>query len=198
MRRSNLLAACGAFLMLASCGGSPHPIAQDSAKPAAPSYPPEVDQVTQKLFGAETEVIAYGDLAKNGKQAALVVNRIKKTPDGIVPGNLVMRAGIIENEGGNSWKEVFLCDEHFKNPAGFLGAQPISPVNGWRLQYEQDAKKGLVMYFTPLQKPAGGYVQTYGVRWNPQAKRYQMLDRSFENFVGEVSTLEPIDNTSQR
>ncbi|MGH9729791.1 MAG: hypothetical protein ACRD33_04790 [Candidatus Acidiferrales bacterium] len=198
MRQSYLLLACGAFLLLASCGGSPHPISQGAAKPAAPSYPPEVDQVTQKLFGAETEVIAYGDLAKNGKQEALVVNRIKKPPDGIVPGNLLMRAGIIENEGGNSWKEVFLCDEHFKNPAGFLGGQPLSPVNGWRLQYELDAKKGLVMYFTPLQKPAGGYIQTYGVRWNPAAKRYQMLDRSFDKFVGEVSTLEPIDNTSQR
>ena len=198
MRRLYLLATCGAFLLLASCGGSTHPISPDAAKPAAPSYPPEVDQVTQKLFGTETEVIAYGDLAKNGKQEALVVNRIKKPPDGIVPGNLLTRAGIIENEGGNSWKEVFLCDEHFKNPAGFLGGQPISPVNGWRLQYEQDAKKGLVMYFTPLQKPAGGYVVTYGVRWNPEAKRYQMLDRNFDKFMGEVSTLEPIDNTSQK
>ena len=119
IRRLYLLTTCGAFLFLASCGSSPHPIAQDAAKPAAPSYPPEVDQVTLKLFGTETEVIAYGDLAKNGKQEALVVNRIKKTPDGIVPGNLVTRVGIIENEGGNSWKEVFLCDEHFKNPAGF-------------------------------------------------------------------------------
>ncbi|MGH9865214.1 MAG: hypothetical protein ACRD4H_07350 [Candidatus Acidiferrales bacterium] len=198
MRRSYLSAVCSAFLFIASCGGSPHPNTQQAEKPAAPAYPPEVDQVMQKLFGAETEVIAYGDLAKNGKQEALVVNRIKKTPDGMVPGNLLTRAGIIENEGGNSWKEVFLCDEHFKNPEGFLGGQPLSPVNGWRLQYEQDAKKGLVMYFTPLQKPAGGYVETFGVRWNPEAKRYQMLDRSFDKFIGEVSTLEPIDATSHK
>lgn len=196
VRHFCLSAVCGAFLLLASCGGSSHPNTQQTAKPVAPAYPPEVDQAAQKLFGAETEVIAYGDLAGNGKQEALIVNRLKTTPKGMVPGNLVTRAGILENEGKDSWKEVFLCDEHFKNPKGFLGGQPLAPVNGWRLQYEQDPKKGLAMYFTPLQKPAGGYIQTFGVRWNPEAKRYQMLDRNFDKFLGEISTLEPIDATS--
>ncbi|MHB8525179.1 MAG: hypothetical protein ACYDD2_03360 [Candidatus Acidiferrales bacterium] len=192
-----LLCVCGAFLWVASCGGGTHPNTQQTEKPAAPAYPPEVDQAAQKLFGAETEVLAYGDLAGNGKQEALVVNRLKKTPKGMVPGNLVTRAGILEDEGKGSWKEIFLCDEHFKNSKGFLGGQPLSPVNGWRLQYEQDAKKGLEMYFTPLQKPAGGYIQTFGVRWNPAVKRYQMLDRNFDKFLGELSTLEPIDDTNQ-
>lgn len=195
MQRSYLTFAFVAVLMLASCGGNSHPNMQLAAKPAGPVYPPAVDQATQKLFGTETGVLAYGDLAKNGKPEALVVSRLKITPKEIVPGILVWRTAIIENEG-DSWSEVFLCEQHFKNPKGFLGGQPLSPVNGWRLQYEQDPKKGLEMYFTPLQKPAGGYIQTFGVRWNPAVKRYQMLDRNFEKFVGEVSTLEPIDATS--
>ncbi|MGH9711596.1 MAG: hypothetical protein ACRD37_13725, partial [Candidatus Acidiferrales bacterium] len=51
MRRSYLSAVCSAFLFIASCGGSPHPNTQQAEKPAAPAYPPEVDQVMQKLFG---------------------------------------------------------------------------------------------------------------------------------------------------
>lgn len=195
MRRCVLLPVFSAILLAASCGGNSHPNVQRAQKGAAPVYPPEVEQVAQKLFGTDTDVIAYGDLAKNGKQEALIVNRLKTTPVGIVPGILVSRVAIVENDG-KSWKEVFLCDEHFKNPNGFLGGQPLADVNGWRLQYEQGAKKGLEMYFTPLQKPAGGYIQTFGVRWNPKVKRYQMLDRNFEKFMGEVSTLDPVDARS--
>jgi hypothetical protein len=33
-------------------------------------------------------------------------------------------------------------------------------------------------------------VQTLGVRWNPNVKRYQSLDRTFEQFQGEVPALE--------
>ena len=48
----------------------------------------------------------------------------------------------------------------------------------------------LVMYFTPLDKPAGGYIQTIGIRWNPKVKRYESLDRTYEQFLGESPTLE--------
>ena len=64
------------------------------------------------------------------------------------------RAVVLENDGGR-WKEMFRCDEHLQNPKGYLGGTPLAPVNGWRLQYEQDDDKGLQMYFTPLAKPAG-------------------------------------------
>jgi hypothetical protein len=195
MQRALLISVLSAIAMVASCGGGSQPPTE--AKPAGPTYPPEVDQVAQKLFGSETEVIAYGDLAKNGKQEALIINRVKKPPDDLAPGTLVTRAAIIENDGGGSWKEVLLCDEHLKNTKGYLGGIPLAPVDGWRIQSEQDPTKGLTLYFTPLQKPAGGYIQTIGVRWNPEVKRYQSLDRSYEHFLTEVTSLEPVDGMPQ-
>lgn len=198
MRRVVCLTALGTLLLAASCGNDQHPSTEQSSKPAGPTYPPAVDQVARQLLGQDTEVILYGDLAKNGKQEALIINRVKKPPDDLVPGTLVTRAAIIEDEGANDWKEVLLCDEHLKNPKGFLGGIPLAEINGWRIQTEHDPQKGLTLYFTPLQKPAGGYTQTVGVRWNPEVKRYQSLDRSFEQFLTEVSSLEPLNGMPQR
>jgi hypothetical protein len=163
--------------------------AEAPAKPPAPAAPPEIEAVAKSVLGSEAEVLVLGDLAHTGRQQVLVVNRLAKTPTGIVPGTLVTRAVVVENDGGK-WKEIFRCDEHLKNPNGFLGATPIAPVNGWRLQYEQSAEKGLLLFFTPLAQPGGGHIPTIGVRWNPQAKRYQSLDRNFEHFLGELASLE--------
>jgi hypothetical protein len=182
---------CGA-LAAASCSDTGHPSNQEPAKPAAPAYPAAVDQVAQKLLGSDTDVIAYGDLAKNGAQQALIVNKVKITPETMAPGLLVTRAAIIEKDGG-SWNEVLLVAEHLNNPKGFLGGQPIAAVDGWRVQKEDDPLKGLELYFTPLHKPAGGYTQTLEIRWNPKVKRYQTLDRNFENFLTELPSLEPVD-----
>ncbi|HEV2423013.1 MAG TPA: hypothetical protein VGS59_15015 [Candidatus Acidoferrales bacterium] len=176
----------------ASCDDNGHPNTQQAAQPARPAYPSEVDTVAQKLLGSETDVIAYGDLAKNGKEEAFIVNKVKIRPESMPPGLLVTRAAIVEKDG-KSWNEVLLVDEHLKNPKGFLGGQPVSPVDGWRVQQEQDPKDGLELYFTPLHKPAGGYTETYEIRWNPEAKRYQTMDRSFEHFLGELESLEPVD-----
>ena len=176
----------------ASCDDNGHPNTQQAAQPARPASPSEVDTVAQKLLGSETDVIAYGDLAKNGKEEAFIVNKVKIRPESMPPGLLVTRAAIVEKDG-KSWNEVLLVDEHLKNPKGFLGGQPVSPVDGWRVQQEQDPKDGLELYFTPLHKPAGGYTETYEIRWNPEAKRYQTMDRSFEHFLGELESLEPVD-----
>lgn len=192
MRKFLVMAALCAALVGASCEDNGHPISEESAKPAAPAHPAEVDTVAQKLFGLETDVIEYGDLAKNGKEQAFIVNKVKITPENMVPGLLVTRAAIIEKDG-KSWNEVLLIDEHLKNTKGFLGGQPISAVDGWRVQKEEDPKNGLEIYLTPLHKPAGGYVQTVEIRWNPEVKRYQTLDRSFEHFLSESPSLEPID-----
>lgn len=187
-----------ALLLAASCGRGSHSSAEKpAANPAAQAVPAAVEQAAENLLGSETDVLAFGDLAKNGRQEALFVNRLKTTPKGMAPGTLVTRAAVIENDGG-TWKEVFLCDEHLKNQNGFLGGTPIAPVTGWRLQYEQDPKKGLDMYFTPLERPAGGYIETVEVRWNPEVKRYQSLDRSFEHFVGEISSLDPVEMNLRR
>ena len=185
-------------LILASCGGSEKPAPPPiSAKAAAPAIPPEAQQAAESALGSDAEVLAVGDLAHNGRQEALAINRMKTTPAGIVPGVLLTRAVVIEKDGG-TWKELFRCDEHLKNPSGFLGGIPVAPVTGWRLQYEQHEDKGLVMYFTPLAQPAGGYVQTICVRWNPKVKRYQSLDRNFEQFLTEVQSLEPVEMQLRR
>ena len=189
MKKALIMA--GAVLVMLACisCGSSSPAPSNTATPAAPAIPADYQAAAEKSLGSETEVLLYGDLAKNEHVQVLAVNRLKVTPDGMAPGTLVMRAALIENDNG-SWKEIFRCDEHLQNTKGFLGGIPLAPVNGWRLQTEQDTDKGLEMYFTPLAKPSGGYVQTIGVRWNPKELRYQSLDRNFTQFLNEVPALE--------
>jgi hypothetical protein len=183
----------GLLLLFAAC--SSEPASQQAAvqKPAAPPVPPEVQAAAKAVLGSEAEVLVHGDLAKTGKLQALVINRIVRPPEGTVPGTLITRGAIISQEG-ERWKELFRVDEHLKNGSGFLGATPVSPVTGWRLQYEMNPEKGIQLYFTPLAQPRGGYITTIGVRWNPKVKRYQSLDRSYENFLGEAPALEKINS----
>lgn len=162
---------------------------QPAVAPAAPQIPDDVQKAAESDLGSEAEVLLFGDLAKNGHTQALVVNRLKTTPQGMVPGTLVSRVAIIENDGGQ-WKEIFHCDEHLKNTSGYLGGTPLAGVSAWRLQIEQHEDTGLLLYFTPLEKPTGGYVQTLAVRWNPKVKRYQSLDRNYQQFLGELPALE--------
>jgi hypothetical protein len=181
-----LLCALG---LAVSCGEPTKPSSSPAAAKAAPEVPAELQHVAETVLGSESEVLVYGDLARTRRQEALVINRLKSTPQGTVPGTLVTRVVVVESDGG-TWKEVFRCDEHLKNTHGYLAATPMASVTAWRLQYEQHEDKGLVMYFTPLAQPAGGYIQTIGVRWNPEVKRYQSLDRTFEHFLGETPALE--------
>lgn len=183
-----------AALVCASCSNStsstPSVKTETAAKaPAAPAIPAEIQTAADAALGTDTDVLVFGDLAKNGHQQILAVNRVKASERTAIAGIAAMRLAVLENDGG-TWKEIFRCDEHLKNTHGFMGGTPLSPVNGWRLQYEQNAEKGLQMYFTPIAKPAGGYIQTIGVRWNPQVKRYQSLDRNYEQFLGEVPALD--------
>lgn len=188
-----IAAASVAAMACASCGGSsssqPAKAQAAAPSPAAPVIPPDIQAAADASLGSDTDVLAFGDLAKNGHQQLLAVNRVKGNQQTAAAGTLVSRVAVVENDGG-AWKELFRCDEHLKNTEGFLGGIPLAPVNGWRLQYEQDAQKGLQMYFTPIAKPAGGYIQTIGVHWNPKVKRYQSLDRTYEQFLGEVPSLE--------
>jgi hypothetical protein len=157
--------------------------------PAAPAVPDEIQKAAETALGSETEVLLYGDLAKNGARQILAVNRIKATPQVTMPGTVITRGVILENTGG-TWKEILRCDEHLENPKGFLGNIPLAPVNGWRLQYEQDNDKGLLLYFTPAADPKGARMLPVEVRWNAKVKRYQSLDRNFENFLYELPALE--------
>jgi hypothetical protein len=191
MKRIALIAtAFTAAIACLSCSSS-SPAKKETATtaPVAPAVPAEIQAAAEAALGADTDVLVFGDLAKNGQQQILAVNRVKSTPETAIAGIAAMRAAVVENDGG-TWKEIFRCEGHLKNAHGFMGGTPLSPVNGWRLQYEQNAEKGLQMYFTPIAKPVGGYIQTIGVRWNPAAKRYQSLDRNYEQFLGEVPALD--------
>ena len=163
--------------------------AKAKADDAKPTVPPDIQTAAEIALGTETQVLAFGDLAKNGKRQIFAVNRLKSTPQGVMPGTLVSRAVVLEDNGGK-WKEVFRADEHLQNPKGYLAGTPLAPVPAWRLQYEQHDDKGLQMYFTPLAKPAGGYIETIGIRWNPELKLYESLDRSYVHFLGETKNLE--------
>jgi hypothetical protein len=176
----------------AGCSSEPPAKPPDAAQqPAVPTVPAELQGAAAAVLGDDAEVLVYGDLAKTGNLQVLVINRVKKTPENTVPGILLTRASLLSQQDGK-WSELLHVDEHLKNGNGFLAATPVAPVTGWRLQYEQNAERGLQLYFTPLQQPAGGTLQTIGVRWNPKVKRYQSLDRTYEHFLGEAPMLEKI------
>jgi hypothetical protein len=157
--------------------------------PAKPAIPEDVQGAAEALLGTETQVIVFGDLAKTGKQQFVAANVVPKTPTNNLPGIIVTRAIIAENQDGK-WLELLRCDEYLKNSKGYLGQTPAKPVTGWRLQYEQDPVKGLQLYFTPVNATGAAHALPIGVRWNPAVKRYQSLDRSYEHFVSEASSLE--------
>ena len=177
-------------ILLGGCGSdAPQSAAQVEAKPAELAVPEEIQAAAKSLLGSESQVLAFGDLAKNGKQAFLVANVVPKTPTNNLPGTIVTRAVVAENTDGK-WAEVLRCDEHLKNQRGFLALTPLSQVTGWRLQFEQSDIKGLELYFTPLKGTTDSHVLPIGVRWNPTTKRYQSLDRTYEHFLLEATSLE--------
>jgi hypothetical protein len=177
-------------ILLGGCGSdASKPAPQAETKPAEPAVPEEIQLATDSLLGSESQVLAFGDLAKNGKQQFLAANVVPKTPTNNLPGTIVTRVVVAENTDGK-WAEVLRCDEHLKNQKGFLGLTPLAPVTGWRLQYEQNDEKGLQLYFTPLKGTTDSHVLPIGVRWNPATKRYQSLDRTYEHFLLESPTMQ--------
>ncbi len=182
-------------IFLGGCGAdTPKPATQAETKPAAPPVPEEIQLAAASLLGSESQVLAFGDLAKNGKQEFLVANVVPKTPKNNLPGTIVTRVVVAENTDGK-WAEVLRCDEHLKNQKGYMGMTPLAPVTGWRLQYEQSEVKGLELYFTPLQGTTDSHVLPIGVRWNPETKRYQSLDRTYEHFLLESPSIHDARST---
>jgi len=174
------LAATAFGTLGVGCGSEvPKPSSEPAAltKPAAPAIPEDIQDAAQHLLGSDAQVLLFGDLAKNGKRQFLAANVVPKTPKNNMPGTVVTRAVIAEDDDG-TWTELLRCDEHLKNQKGYLGLTPLDSINGWRLQYEQDPDKGLQLYFTPLKVNGDTHVLPVGVRWNPATKRYQSLDAS--------------------
>jgi hypothetical protein len=183
----NLALGFVAVCFLAGCGDTTpeKPAAQE--KPAL-TVPDEVQSAADSLLGKETSVLLFGDLAKNGKQELLAANVVPKSTKNNLPGTIITRAVLAEKDNGQ-WTEILRCDEHLKNSKGFLPGTPIGGVTGWRLAYEQDPEKGLALYFTPLKGAVDTHTLPIGVRFNPDTKRYQSLDRSYEHFLNESPSL---------
>jgi hypothetical protein len=178
-------------------------------KPAQQVAPPESEgatsvatantenqQVAETVLGKQAEIVSHGDLALNGSEQLLVVNRFGKGDAG--PGSpIFLTRAVIVEKSNDRWAEVLRCDDHLKNPRGYLGGSPVSPVTGWRLELKQDTDQGLELRFTPaasIQETSSGAAmtgsRTITVRWNKKAKRYQSLDQSHREYLGDVPTLE--------
>ncbi|HWZ24996.1 MAG TPA: hypothetical protein VN037_06920 [Verrucomicrobiae bacterium] len=176
------------------CGTeAPKPSSEPAAeaKPVAPAIPEDIQDDAKHLLGSDAQVLLFGDLAKNGKRQLLAANVVPKTPQNNVPGTVVTRAIVAQDDDGK-WTELLRVDEHLKNQKGYLGLTPLDSITGWRLQYEQNPEKGLQLYFTPLKVNGDTHVLTIGVRWNPATNRYQSLDASYEHFLKESSTLQNV------
>ena len=191
------------LLGLAGCERGHQPAVAKPGKPAAVAAVPQSERLAESVLGSEAEVLAQGDLAGNGFEQVLIADGVKK-PSGDEPdagnkrGIFITRAAVLQ-KSGEKWTETLLCDEHLKNPYGFLEGSPLAPVTGWRFAYRAEAQGGIELLFTPVG--LGTHQPTLGpgnvsvgraieVRWNRKTKRFQALDRSHERFLGEVPTLE--------
>jgi hypothetical protein len=160
-------------------------------KPSASAVPDDIFSAGKGALGGETEVLAWGDLARNGKQQILAINRVNKPDANTGSGAVFTRLAILENDD-NQWKEILLCAEHLKNPNGFLGGTPTAAVTQWHLQFEKDPKRGLLLFLKPFNQGPAIRTQAIEVRWNPEAMRYQAMDANYETFIGENPALEEI------
>jgi hypothetical protein len=179
------------------CGTeAPKPTSEPTAqaKPAEPAIPEDIQDAAKHFLGSDAQVLLVGDLAKNGKRQFLAANVVPKTPKNNMPGTVVTRAIVAQDDDGK-WTELLRVDEHLKNPKGYLGLTPLDSINGWRLQYEQNPEKGLQLYFTALKVNGDTHVLPIGVRWNPATNRYQSLDASYEHFLKESTSLQNVRST---
>jgi hypothetical protein len=190
--REALAVTCFVFalgLSLSGCGPAPKPAEQAAKKPAEPAVPQEMQDAAIKLLGSDGQVLLFGDFAKNGKDQVLVINALPNTPKSTVAGTVITRAVIVEKEKDH-WEELFRCDEYLKNPKGFLGMTPVQAVSGWKLQYENSPEAGMTLYFTPIRTGETEKTLPICVKWNPATKRYQSMDRSYQKFLLESTSLE--------
>jgi len=199
LRMAAGILSCTMALGLAGCGtAQQQPSAEDKAAADAARAANEARGVAEASLGKQAEILSQGDLALNGRKQMLVANRIStgaqpSKGDGNPSPILVTRAAVLEKNDGK-WSQILLCDEHLKNPNGYLGGSIDARATGWRLEYVQDAKDGLEMKFTPAPQIEAGYknsdgyqqpLPTFNVRWNKDTKRYQSFDASHDKYLSE-------------
>jgi len=196
-------------LLLAGChsGQQPGP-GKEKSNPGTAGTAEETGRVAEAALGKHAEIVAHGDLARNGQEQLLVVNRFAKASRDVADAEnsqaiFITRAVILEKRNGK-WIEILRCDEHVKNPNGYLGGSSVVRATGWQLEFSTDARQGLELKFTPAGNDAGkegtgtgepvGRTMPVGhtmiVRWNSQARRYQSLDASREGYLSEAPALE--------
>jgi hypothetical protein len=192
-----------AALLLPGCHSARQPEAvKENANPDTIGMTDETQSEAEEALGKQAEILAHGDLARNGLEQLLVVNRFARAPRGGAGTEdsqaiFVTRAAVLEKSNGK-WTEILRCDEYLKNSKGYLGGSFAARVTGWQLEFMTDAKQGLELKFTPANSGAGRKGtgmgepanQTVVVRWNAQAKRYQSLDASHEGYLSEAPSLE--------
>ena len=209
MPTRNLSAGAGLLICLAAaclwgCESPQQKIADEQAAADAANAEAEARSVAEASLGKESEVLAHGDLALDGHEQLLVANRIH-TADAMNTGAgkslpvFLTRAALLEKSDGR-WTEILRCDEHLKNPNGYLGGFSKARASGWRLDYAQDAQAGLEMKFMPTDELAPASATpgssaappnpNLDVRWNKSTKRYQSFDRSHEKYLNEIPILE--------
>jgi hypothetical protein len=194
-------AICLVCFGLLGCESAQQKAAKEQAADDAAYLEAESQSVATNTLGRESEVLLRGDLALNGHDQILIVNRFRnsaadgKSASGPI---LVTRAALLEKLEGR-WSEILRCDEHLKNPNGYLRGYPRSAVSGWRLEYTRDPNAGIEMKFTPSEALAAASAASadegtgnaaLDVRWNKDTKRYQSFDRSHERYLNELPTLE--------
>jgi len=201
-----LLAGLAAFAFAGCSPAQPRSDTTERAKTDDVAEATETQSVAEAVLGKNAEVLAHGDLARNGLEQVFAVNRLannKPNASGSSSSALwIMRAAIVEKKDGK-WIEVLRCDERLKNPYGYLAGSPDGRVSGWRLQYDPNAPQGLEMKFTPAddyadRQASGGNESSVGallVRWNIKVKRYQSLDQSHERYLSEIPSLETPHST---
>jgi hypothetical protein len=199
---AGMLVSFVAFVLLAGCESAQEKAAKEKAAEDAANAEAESQSVAVSALGREAQVLLRGDLALNGGDEVLVVNRFRDS-SAAGSGNsapiYVTRAALLEKDNGQ-WSELLHCDEHLKNPNGYLRGFPRSPVYRWRLEYSRDPGAGIEMKFTPAEAVAAASAtpgegstaenSSFEVRWNKSTKRYQSFDRSHERFLNELPTLE--------
>jgi hypothetical protein len=223
MRKPNLrvgvaiLALCS-WAFIGGCGESQSQERASDARQASEvsTVAEQAREVAETSLGKQAEVLVHGNLAQNGLEQVLVVNRVSGRATGSasnIPSNdtppnsassksgsvFVTRAAVLQKENGK-WSEVLLCDDHLKNPSGYLGGSHVGRVSGWRMEYRQDPQTGLELTFSPADRLDADRANadesseqksaTFDVRWNKNSKRYQSFDQSHERYLSEVPSLE--------
>ncbi len=190
--------------LLAGCRLTQTPApAGDPAAGTAASETEEAQRIADAALGKQAEILDRGDLARNGSEQLLVVNRLLKASGGPVAsknqsGVVVSRAVVLEKSDGK-WREILRCDEHLKNPYGYLAAAGVTGT-GWDLVVGKDSGGELEMEFTAAALVNGADIHTgerkeaknptFVVRWNTKASRYQAYDRSQKRYLRETTALE--------